>query len=352
MIFKQTPEEIIPSKDYADAAELFAFSDIKKLMYPETEKDFLNLQNKIDDRIYPDLIASIYRKMYENGMTRRPCLSNALLACSYHLQNKRFQFLGFMRKDEEIMKKETDIDYVTAWDFAKKEYAVKGTDPSTGLSLENIDDIFNRNDFKNCHPVFFIAGCQSFEMLDLRIKKAANLISQLIQHNFIEIKDVEVILSGWNNAKIPSSKVQFANESLAMRNLLIHKLKFENDAALTDDFINKQIDSDINSKDTNENIEELLKKMEFQYKKALFDNKKQLNLFIISSTFHLIQLADHIRSREQNLYDKMNEQMLKLNLYLVGSENPDHFFKIFDGHYIKLLTNEVIHRGFKFCRKT
>ena len=350
MIFKRTiqPFEINPK--YQDASDSFSFSVINELVYKDNKKSFENLQAKFRDgnRLYPDLIAAMYRKMYESGLTKRRTLSEALLASSHFLQSKNFKFQGFIRKDDEIEKDSNDIDYFTEWDFENDFYKVKSG--SRAKSDELLSDIFDNSDFKNSYNVFFVAGCQSIEMLDLRIKKASILIASLTKENFINTEDAKIILSGWNNAKVANSKVQFANESLAMRNLLIHKLAHYLERPIDDKFINLQIESEINSRDTRENIEELIKKLEKIIQTAGENNNTQLNLFIISSTFHLLQLSDHIRTQETSLVQKLQEKAITPNLFLVGAENPNHFFRIYDKGYIKLLINEVIHRNFKFCR--
>lgn len=348
MIFKRSMQEAKLHSGYKDTTEIYSFSILNDLIYYESSSSFENLQNKIDNRLYPDLIASLYRKMYENGLTKRKTITDALIACSYFLQTGGFSFLGFIRKDDEMDRKGNKLDFVSSWDFDNNTYKIhKGT---MDESEESIKSIFSSQDFSNSYNVFFVAGSQSFEMLDLRINRAAALISSLSNNLLISNDNTKVILSGWNNAKVANSKVQFSNESLAMRNLLIHKLIRYLETELTDEFIVSKIESDINSRDTKENIEELQKKLETFYEEAILQNKTQFNLFIVSSTFHLLQLSDHIKSKEAEMHRRLSSAQIKPNLFLVGSENPNHFFRIYDSHYIKLLMNEIIHRNFAFCR--
>jgi hypothetical protein len=351
MIFKRTINPVIIEPGYQKAAQNFTFGVINDLVYTENLDSFKNLQEKFRDgnRLYPDLIAALYRKMYEYGLTQRPIIINSLLACSHYLQNKNFKFLGFIRKDDEVDKNTNIVDFFSEWDFEANYYKLK-LESTEKESKEPLSVIFEESDFQNSYNVFFVAGSQSVEMLDLRIKKAAILISCLVNANYIESEHAKIILSGWNNAKVGNSKVQFANESLTMRNLLIHKLAHYIESNLDEKFINEKIESEINSRDTSENIEELIKKLDNAIKTAKENGRKNLNLFIVSSTFHLLQLSDHILKKESALLESFKQNDLKPNLYLVGTENPNHFFKIYDKGYIKLLINEVIHRNFKFCR--
>lgn len=350
MIFKRTATAPVHDPKYKEVADIYSFSVLNELIYPESIPALRNLQSKFNDgnRLYPDLIAALFRKMYESGLSERRTIRNAILACSYHLQNKGFQFLGFIRKDDELDRIGNEVDFVKSWDFDENKYKIK--EGTSDKSSEPLNTIFSETDFSSSYNVFFVAGTQSFEMLDLRIKRAATLISSLKKHDFITSNNTKIILSGWNNAKISNSKVQFANESLAMRNLLIHKLLHYLEEDLTDDFIISKIEAEINSRDTRENIEELIKKLELLAGEVKEGGKQNLNLFIVSSTFHLLQLSDHIQGKEENMQTMFSKYNINHNLFLVGSENPNHFFKIFDASYIKLLINEVIHRNFQFCR--
>lgn len=353
MIFKRTTAAIQPDENYKVTADTFSFSVLNDLIYTENIPAIENLQSKFNDgnRLYPDLIAATYRKMFESGLTQQRTIIDAILASSYHLQTKGFQFLGFIRKDDELYRKGNKLDFVSSWDFKTKNYKIVNGDNDE--SNEPLHSIFSDDDFQNSYNVFFVAGSQSFEMLDLRIKRAATLISSLTEANLISTDNSKIILSGWNNAKVSNSKVQFSNESLAMRNLLIHKLLHhlgKLNIELTDDFITSKIEAEINSRDTRENIEELLKKLEALMAEVVTQGKNQFNLFIVSSTFHLLQLSDHIKTKEIEIQSKLGSLGVKPNLFLIGSENPNHFFRIYDAHYIKLLMNEVIHRNFAFCR--
>lgn len=344
-LYKKSKKSI---SDYQKAAEAFSFQDMEELVYRENISGFENLQAKFNDnkRIYPDLISAIYRKLYENGLTKQKRLTDAILACSYFLQNKGFKFLGFIRRDDDLKKINGDVDYVTKWDFDSGNFKLKG---SAGKSKQHLSDIFDIKLFKDSFNLFFVAGSQSIEMLDSRIKKCATVISSLVKEQFIAAVDTRVILSGLNNAKVEHSKVQFSNESLVMKNLLIHKLVHYSDA-INENFLVDNVESEIKSRDTIENIEELFKKLDEVTSLAEVAPKKQMNLFIVSSSFHLIQLSVQLLKKEQSLREELKSKGKKLNLFLVGSENPLHSFKIYDKHYIKLLIHEVVYRNFKFCK--
>lgn len=357
MIFKKTSTSFDIDENYKKKASAFTFEILEGetdqgggLIYPENLPIFQNIQGKFNDknRLYPDLIAAIYRKMYERGLARRGTIVKAILASSYHLQRKGFRFLGFIRKDDEVSRNSKHVDFVKEWDFEKSEYKIEGG--ARENSRDGLFDIFSESDFNNSYNVFFVAGSQSFEMLDLRIKKAATLITELKKESLLSDDSVKIVLSGWNNAKATNSKVQFANESLAMRNLLIHKLSHYLDKDLSSEYIEFRIESEVNSRDTSENIRGLIAKLSGFANEAQEQKRKCINLFIVSSTFHLLQLSDYIEKRELEIDKITREFGMEQNIFLVGSENPDHFFKFYDAAYIKLLMNEVIYRDFHFCK--
>lgn len=71
------------------------------------------------------------------------------------------------------------------------------------------------------------------------------------------------------------------------------------------------------------------------------DNTIQVknNLYIISSTFHLLQLHENIKAHYEDAFKNYN-------LFFIGAENENHTFHYYDNSYIKLLMNEVIYYNF------
>ena len=126
MIFIKTSESINVSPEYEGISKRLSFSDLSELVSVDINA-YNDLQKKFNDgnRLYPDLISSLFRKMYENGYTYRNIVRESLLSCSHFLQSKKFKFLGFIRRDNETDKDNNEIDYFTEWDFVENYYKLK-----------------------------------------------------------------------------------------------------------------------------------------------------------------------------------------------------------------------------------
>lgn len=314
--------------DYEQSSDLFKFAGVKDLIYKNNKPTNVMLQTE-DKYFFSDIIASMYKKLYEHGLTNHDTTISALLSCSFHLQCSGYKFLGFIKKDDEIDSSDDDeIACFKEWDFK--------TDSVKSNSEVSISDFFRGYKFDTeTNNVFFVAGTQFFETLALRIKRASLLIALLYNDNLITNHNTKIILSGRNNAFSRDSKVNYSNESITMSNLISYRLKHYTDSKIADDFLKENIYLEMNSRNSIENINEMYKLIN-----TFKSNRTQTNLFIVSSSPHLLQLNEALKTTGI-IEDE------KVNLFLVGSENPSHKFEIYNSSYIKYLMNEIIFRNTK-----
>jgi hypothetical protein len=184
MIFKHQIESINIDPQYQAVSNKFTFEIIAQLIYPDSKEALLNLQNKIDDRIFPDLIASIFRKMYENGLTKRGVIIDALLSCSHHMQMKGFEFLGFIRKGDEVSKDSEIIEFISKWCFAKDDYELIAQGDNV-TSAEPLRNIISEEDFTNSYNVFFVEQIET----EINSRDTKENIDELI-------KKLDIIIAG------------------------------------------------------------------------------------------------------------------------------------------------------------
>lgn len=343
MIFKQEKNAdfkfTFPNSDYLES--IYSFNELKQLFFKgEKIHPFIDLHEWIDKAFFSDLIASILQNYFKNNFIQDFSIKSAIALCSSVLtdQGRSCKFLGLIakNKDEGIRP------------FQNKGYYKSFTQSSNGESFEytgkvdEVYELFEKRDFQKAYNYFFIPGCQSIEMLDPRIRKGAILMTELEKTGQIS-NNFKFILSGFNNAKKSEQKVKFRNESLLMVNLLIHKLSYYrkiNSRFDFDDF--DSIITEQNSSDSNENILEFFKIIENSKHGSGYD---QVNLFIISSTFHLLQLQKKIFARITEIEEKIGKH---INVFYVGSENPQTILKCSDHRYVKLLFKEIISHNLKF----
>jgi hypothetical protein len=352
MIFKQLKDgETRPFQldNQEEIANEFSFSIIDKLLYQDHESILKErIQKEIDLLIFPDLIASLLQNLYKRGFVRVKAFRNALASIPLILtsDNSRCDFLGLVQKGEEENKPNTNINF----------YKSFVSDPVKGYvyseQTDNLLSIFDANDFTDSINIFFVAGCQSIEMLDPRVRKTAIVLSELMKLNTIYESNIKIILSGWNNAKESKhQKVKFSNESAIMTNLLLHKIEHYLSLLEGKNFSYKNIIPEMNSADTKQNLAGLLAvtKQIINESKEKF---KKYNFFIASSSFHLLQIQNGIKSQIDRPDSELNTLLkdYKYDFFYLGAENPLYFFKPSDDAYMKLLFNWTIHKNFKFLR--
>lgn len=354
MIFKQLKDgKTNPFKldnQEAIASEL-SFKVVEQLLYTDHDKIFKDrIQKEIDTVIFPDLIASLMQNLYKRGFVIKKAARDALASIPLTLTNEKNKcdFLGLIRKGEEENQPNSDITFFKSFVHDIQ----KGYDYPISEKADNVISLFNPNDFTDSYNIFFVAGCQTIEMLDPRVRKAAIIISELIKSDILNDSNVKIILSGWNNAKEGKyQKVRFSNESAIMTNLLLHKLENYLSGSEGKTFSHLNIIPEMDSADTKQNIEGLLK-----VAKKIIDSSaatfKKYNFFVVSSSFHLLQIQGGIKSQIDSKDSELNKLLSKSNydFFYLGSENPLYFFKPSDDGYMKLLFTWAIHKNFKFLR--
>lgn len=322
-------QKIYDEDKYIKVSEIFELNDIKELVYHNN----LTICKEIissDRYFFSDIAAALFRKMFERNLTNPKTTIDALLSCSYHIQKSGYSFLGFIKKDDEIGCEDNDeIAFFKRWDFTNNDYADRKC---------NANEVFDKKTLtNNCINVFFVAGTQNFETLNLRIKRASILISKLLNEELLDPDKTKIILSGRNNAFAEDIKVNYSNESITMKNLITYRLSCYTGNKIKDDFFQKNVHLEMNSRNSIENIIEMIDLI-----KTFAKQNQHPNLFIISSTAHLLQLNEQVKK-----HVIQNNPELVDNIFLVGSENPKHNFGVFYSDYIKYLINEIVYRNSK-----
>lgn len=285
MIFKHTGNDnpsIVDEDKYSKVSEIFELKAIKGLLYKNNLTRCKEIR-RIDRYFFSDIAAALFRKMFERNLTNPKIIIDALLSCSYHIQKSGYSFLGFIKKDDEIGCEDNDeIAFFKRWDFTNSDYADRKW---------NADEVFDKNTLTNdCINVFFVAGTQNFETLNLRIKRASILISKLLNEKLLDPDKTKIILSGRNNAFAEDTKVNYSNESITMKNLITYRLSCYTENKIKDDFFQKNVHLEMNSRNSIENIIEMIDLI-----KTFDREKKRPKLFIISSTAHLLQLNVQVK---------------------------------------------------------
>lgn len=354
MIFKQLKDGA--SKEFRldnqdKIADEFSFGVVNKLLYHGHDDIFLDrIEQEIDSGIFPDLIAALLQNLYKRGFVRAVAFRDALASAALILTSDKLkcEFLGLIKKGQEENDPDVGVKFYKSFKYIAppetEKWKYEYTEP-----VDSLLDIISREDFSNSFNIFFVAGCQSIEMLDSRVRKAAITISELTKTKILNDQNVRVILSGWNNAKESKyQKVRFSNESAIMTNLFLHKLEHYLDDQ-SEKFSYKNIIPEMESSDTTQNIQGLLKIVTEIKANSEYSNYK-FNFFIVSSTFHLLQIQPQINKQIEEEQSELNILIGEKNydFFYIGSENPLHFFKTSDDGYMKLLFHWTILRNFKF----
>lgn len=333
------PQEPKDSSGRLSKLDLFSFKDLddEKMLY-EGHGDILikKIESENSKKFLPDIVASLLQNIYSHGFLTPYAISQALATCyDYILARGDFEFLGTIDKQDNSLKYHKAI--------VEKNGFFEGN-----ITSDNILDLFQPGDFKNSKNIFFVPGCQTINMLNRRINMASYLVSQLNNKGELDENNTNVILSGKNNAKKEGNdRVKFSNESSVMQNLMIKKLAhyLKGNERFYTNIVEKESES-LDTKDNLSNLMAMLKdKLDAQ------ENNKKLNIFIISSTFHILQLRNEMMKHLSNEKTLALIKKKEIDLYYVGAENPWQEFHTLDDRYIKLLFNWVIDEEFKFLKE-
>ena len=171
--------------------------------------------------------------------------------------------------------------------------------------------------------VMLIAGCQSRPLLKARVKKAFELWQRLQ-------KGFTFVFSGRNPSKRQvGRKLRILNEAREMENYFYSLLEQPNVNQLT--YTARRIDLDEESYSTATNIKEFLD--------GDFLSRKKVNhVYIVSSSFHLIRLAQTLESAIQ---PRENGPQID-KVILVGAEDPDIASNVAHlPNYVKSMMHDV-----------
>lgn len=337
MIFRQlTLPEIAPQGPVSGVSSKFSFKIIKESLLHNTEK-----YENTDNVFFSDMLAAAFQSLYETDYLATGVIEDGLLSCLELMTGKprNCEYLGMIVRNEgEHVGDMLNMDRSGVTFYKDHNYQSR---------VETVADILPADYFKNqALTIFFVAGSQDLRIQEQRVKKASVLISAMLESGLTSIDSIKIILSGRNNASSSEQKVVFSNESLSMRSLLLHKLEDrlnERDMEVLVELVH----TEMNSKDTNENIKELVKYLS-ELQSDILPSFQSCNVFIISSTFHLLQIQDRFRKIiageisgpvEKKLQDIRKEK--PFNIFYMGVENIRHRFTTADAPYMKFMFQKL-----------
>ncbi|QEC78962.1 YdcF family protein [Mucilaginibacter ginsenosidivorax] len=374
MIFKWQDKPIdSPEKFKEGTKSHFSFDELfDYLLYTGQIEKVMAIEREEKYRFFSDQIASLYRKLFSKGYGHKRFLSDTFLMVRNYLQQEQFEFLCFL--SPVISNPETDADQEKTKDTQENKtnhlYSKNWQIDPTGIVGDFSDPLSVNDVFKGYNDdsmdIFFVFGCQNIAMLDNRVHTAAVVLADLLMNGTEEkFANNVVILSGWNNSASPKGKVQFANESLMMKNLLLSKVNYFLDVYskpkknLPETFATEQIITEIESRNTAANITGLFNIVENDVFPHLSPEGRHINLYLISSSPHLLEITEKLRDYleklpgyEKNSGDSIRTLTKKLrcataDLYLIGTDHPQIIFTAEQEHEVKLLINNTLFRNFK-----
>lgn len=166
-----------------------------------------------------------------------------------------------------------------------------------------------------------IAGCQDAEMLERRVVSAVDFVSQL-DYN------CEVIFSGKSPDPTGKRRVKIPDESMRMLNLFKSHLSKRNHAKLP---LLHPLRQEDRSSTTKTNVSRVFGE--------ILKQRDNINLIVVSSTFHLIRLSQEVK---RNIALEENAELVS-NVVLIGAEDSRDFFRVYDAPYFKLAMFDVFH---------
>lgn len=329
----------------------FALEELESLVYMKRRHAIRRISSEefAGGQFYADLFAALVQSLFQEGYLNRGWTRSALLSCADHLERKGHRFCGYLVRSNEVLHKQGEerahpfIGKMWNYEDGKagqpEELASLYGGPEDGVGEDSLKtqlgDLFNDGLSEDATTVLFIAGCQNPSMLNYRLDKAA-LIGQHILCEIPGKVNSRVFLSGGSNIRNAKGRVHYPDESRHMKNLLIPRLMRRGVDVSSD--IHQRIHVDAFSGNTEENIRNFLAYLE---REAVPTNRrdKPLRLILASSTFHIAR----VHKLFTEAMKKHSLKKLKRKVYLLGTENPGHFFRAFDKHYIKLLFLEAFH---------
>jgi len=188
-------------------------------------------------------------------------------------------------------------------------------------SIRSINEVLGNERTKN---IILTAGCQTEELLDSRVNGAVEICEELVTLN----RDIKIVFSGKNHK---TGRVKIKDESQRMELLFWEKILRSRLANMKKLVHIEKIILERESGKTQENVEKFLDILSKQ-----IDGDIPINLYIVSSNFHLYRLSVEIESRLKEA--KFNIE----NLVLIGSENINTLNQVTKNPaYIKTMFFEV-----------
>lgn len=270
----------------ADQIDLSLYSetfDFRGLMHKEW-RDMLDSQisaGSKDANFICDLSAALLTTIYQSSYSHKNIFNEALRCCEQIVED-----LGYASCDEHSFFED--------------------------LAAE-----------KNGQHVCLVAGCQNDEMIRRRAQKAASLCIR-------SGKNFDVVFSGLNPGGGKAARFAIQNESMEMKKHftahmarhaselpLMHRLQFEPESNNTDENLSFFFDQHVAK-----------------------EYSVPVNLHIVSSSFHLIRLAEALKEKLAK-----NDYSSNINsIRLIGAEQIDHEFvfgSTFTKRYLKLMLFDV-----------
>lgn len=242
-------------QDFSDYYNIFNFSGF----IHRSQKEKLQTMREESMAMVADIMASHLAILYQSEMLKRELIVRESLRCCRDINIDQ----GF---DEPV---------------DEREIVQLGTQTETNIVL--------------------VPGCQTQALLDYRVQAIVKLSSELIS----SFAGVEIVFSG-SNPGSPSSKIQ--NESRRMRQMFWQR--WESNIDKVDIQKLMKVDTLVESK-ASTSIQNIKKFVEAKNQSL----RKPCNVFLVSSNFHLIRLAQAMLA-ELGAHDNLQVK----SLVLVGSE--------------------------------
>jgi len=193
---------------------------------------------------------------------------------------------------------------------------------SVTMEEDGLKTIVNNPRDKN---VMIIPGCQHAGMLTGRVLKAIRILDNF---NY----NLTIYASGGNPLENPTGpdKVSITRESKFIHNTFYELVKKMN-IGLIKDF---RVVEEGNSYNSITNLKKCL---------TMLSKEESHNLIIVSSTFHLIRLAQEVEKQLTIMFDELpqNPNFIK-NIILIGAEGIDaKFTRVKSGGYVKSMFVDV-----------
>ena len=256
--------------------------DFGRYVYGDKRVDFEKyLESSESFKFIADIGGAVFATLFANGYIDKNAYGNVVHCCRDIIQD-----LGFLE--------------TTLADAMEKMHSI-------GSRREQVTNLI------------VIAGCQDEKMLERRVESAVQFVSEL---KF----NCEVVFSGKNSDASGRSRVQIKDESVRMEIMFRDKLNEVQNGKIPHFH---RLGKEGKSTNTQSNMAEVFEE---------HVGKNKVNLVIVSSTFHLIRLAQQAIAQVREKGGGNVQSII-----LIGAEKASQFFRIYDDVYFKLAMFDVFH---------